>query len=77
MTSGRRAGCHLSEACYSSVHRTCFGGKAVTLESQKPSADAARDDGAKRTFDFQFKKMNKLRCAQHMLWRQSRCLYIQ
>ncbi|PKG92880.1 hypothetical protein CXF95_28265 [Paraglaciecola sp. MB-3u-78] len=31
MTSGRRAGCHLSGACYSSVHRTCFGGKAVAF----------------------------------------------
>ncbi|MFT6992512.1 MAG: hypothetical protein ACJASL_004512 [Paraglaciecola sp.] len=28
----------------------CFGGKAVTLKSQKPSADAPRDDGAKRAF---------------------------
>jgi hypothetical protein len=26
----------------------CFGGKAVTLKSQKPSADAVRDDDAKR-----------------------------
>jgi len=31
MASGRRAGCHLSGACYSSVHRTCFGGKAITF----------------------------------------------
>jgi hypothetical protein len=28
----------------------CFGGKAVTLKSQKPSADAVRDDDAKRAF---------------------------
>jgi hypothetical protein len=28
----------------------CFGGKAVTLKSQKQSTDAVRDDDAKRAF---------------------------
>jgi hypothetical protein len=34
----------------SSERSSCLGGTAVTLKSQKTSANAAQEDGAKRAF---------------------------